>query len=134
MATKFKFEQVIARFQQVKSTLPEKLANDGQRFFISNFDKQGFTDVGFKPWPKRKDKKNNRRLLVKSGALRRAVNNSKKSATFDRITWEAGGIPYGVYQNDGTDKIPRRRFMGDSFALRMILKRKIDQEVIKCFK
>jgi len=71
-----------------------------------------------------------RHILVKSGALRRAVNNSIRSATFNRVELIVG-VPYAEYHNEGTKSIPKRQFMGDSVILRRKQIQLINKEVDK---
>ena len=135
MENKLSFDTVIAKFKLAKVQLPQMLSNDGQRFFIENFQKGGFTDTSFTPWRPRKNRANKKAMLVKSGALRRAVSQSKYQATFERITWRVGGLKWNpAFHNEGTDRLPQRKFMGDSFALRRRLKQKIDKQILLCFK
>lgn len=134
MKNKLSFDSVIAKFKLAKIQLPQMLSNDGQKFYLDNFNKQGFQDSTFTPWRPRKNRSNTRVLLVKTGALRRAVSQSKYQATFDKITWRVGGLKYAVFHNTGTDRLPQRKFLGDSYALRLLLKRKIDKQVLLCFK
>ena len=139
---KFNFDQVIKKLEQAKSSLPKVLANDTKKFFLASWQKQGWDDGGVKAWAPRKYNKNKRSagraILVKSGALRRAVNASLKSATFDSIRFVVDS-PYAKVHNDGLPMrngkpIQRRQSVGDSASLRKIQKEKIQKSIDKIFK
>jgi phage gpG-like protein len=49
-STSFGFSAILSAFKVLQPKLPKELANIAQKFFISSFDKQGFTDTGFTPW------------------------------------------------------------------------------------
>lgn len=149
MASKFNFEQVRRNFEEeVKRTLPVKLANQAQNFFAGSFRNQGFTDSSLVAWetPKRriegtpewkypKSKGLGRRTkatLVKSGRLRRAVQDCIKEVTFERIRLLID-VPYAKFHNDGTDKLPQRKFIGDSVTLRAKQKELINTTILKIF-
>lgn len=173
----FNFKKVKANFQKLKQQLPAQIQNEGQRFFVKSFDGQQWDG---KAWQPRKDKKNVRKLLVRKGALRRAVAGSKREATFSRIRFSVfvqskkgynyaeihneggtiekearkGVINFRIYKNgksrfakkakanfqqDAVFKehkiiIPRRKFLGESKHLDLILRKKIDTAVSNCFK
>jgi phage gpG-like protein len=120
------------KISSVKSSLPTVLANEGTKFFVGSFTQQGFTDTSFNAWKPRKLvkgrlKNTNRRILVKTGRLRRAVNNSVKEKSFKRIVWNVNNseVPYAGYQNYGDKFLPQRKFMGESKKLNSIFKEKI---------
>ena len=100
---KFNFDTIIKKLESKKSSLPKILANSTKKFFLASWEKQGWDDNGITKWaPRKKNKKAiGRAVLVKSGALRRAVNASLKSATFDSIKFGVD-LPYAKVHNDGT--------------------------------
>ena len=139
---KFNFDQVIKKLEQAKSSLPKVLANDTKKFFLASWQKQGWDDGGVKAWAPRKYNKNKRSagraILVKSGALRRAVNASLKSATFDSIKFVVDS-PYAKVHNDGLPMrngkpMQQRQSVGDSASLRKIQKGTIQKSTDKIFK
>lgn len=96
-----KIQQLQANIDQMKQHLPQIIANDVQKFFGDSFKNQGFTDGGFKKWAQRKGNKDSgRAILVKSGALRRAVMNSARIVSFNKIEFVVG-LPYAHVHNDG---------------------------------
>ena len=134
------FKAMYRKLNSVKSSLPNVIANEGTRFFISSFDNEGFTDGTLKKWetpqrkiqgtkafkyPKKKDLgRRTRKTLVKTGTLKRAVNNSVTQKSFKKIVWRVD-LPYAYVHNNGEGKMPERKFMGESKTLNTIFKRKI---------
>jgi len=101
--SKLKLDEALARFEQVKKTLPEVLANDTQRFFTASFRKEGWDDGGLKAWAPRKNpssKDSGRKLLVKTGRLRRAVANSVRGVAWGLIKFVVD-VPYSFVHNEG---------------------------------
>ncbi len=143
------FKALYRRLGSAQNTLPPILANEGTRFFVGNFDKEGFDDGTVKKWavpkrripgtkeykyPKKKDLgRRTRKTLVKSGKLKRAVNNSVTLRTFKKIIWNVKDIPYAHRHNEG-EGMPKREFMGESKTLNAIFKRKIIQVYRNTFK
>jgi phage gpG-like protein len=127
--SKLGIDKSLSKFENIKFQLPKIIANDGVRFFLKGFRSQGFTDEVFTRWKSRKGVQKGRdatrNILVDSGALRRSVSNSVKVATWDKIKFQVE-LPYAAYLNNGTDKMPQRKFMGDS--------KKLTQENIKKIK
>lgn len=125
MADKFNFDKVIAALERSKRELPIKLGNLTKNEFVGNWSKQGFGGVkwqevqrrtpGTKAYKYAKPAARTRAILVGkgSGRLRRDVANSLKEATFERIKFVVNN-PYGQYHNEGTDKLPKRQFMGQT--------------------
>lgn len=121
MADKFSLKQVLRNVETLKRTLPVKLGNVTQRFFVDSFKKQGWdgptgnTPGGlassgiFQPWKERKKKEARaRNILVKSGRLRRAVADSVRRNTWPTVMLMVD-IPYAEIHNDGgTIRMPAR--------------------------
>lgn len=134
--SKFGFDVMLKDFERLKVTLPPKVGNKAQLFFVRSFTRQGFPEGDSKKWqevkrrikgtdeykyPKRKDLgRRTRAILVGkgSGRLRRAVGNSLKTARFDNISFSVE-TPYAVYHNEGVEdkNLPKRQFMGSSAEL-----------------
>jgi hypothetical protein len=128
--------KVKANFQRLKQNLPKQIQNEGQRFFIKNFDAQQWDGVSWQP---RIERRNARKLLVRRGGLRRAVAGSKREATFSKIRFEVfvqskKGYNYAEVHNEGLAKMPRRKFLGESKTLDAIIRKKIKNEIANCFK
>jgi phage gpG-like protein len=103
--SKFKFDKVLQNMKEMKATLPAVLGATGTRFFTGSFRNQGFTDSSLTLWEQRKQSRrdNGRAILVKSGTLRKAVNNSLQGATWDLVKWNvpASEVPYASIHNNG---------------------------------
>lgn len=105
MLDKFNISRVRQNFERLKTTLPTLLANETRNFFVDSFKRQGWEDKSLNKWEKRKsdNKKNEgRAILVKSGALKRAVANSIRSKTFEKIELIVP-LKYAAVHNDGYD-------------------------------
>jgi phage gpG-like protein len=119
--------------EQLKKEVPPVLANQAQTFFTKSFDNQGFTDGSLSKWAERKYGKDaGRNILVKSGRLKRAVSSSIREANWNIIRLivdvsNEGGFNYAQAHNEGTDKLPKREFMGDSATLRNMQLKKLQQ-------
>lgn len=143
------FKAMYRKISSVQSILPNVLANEGTKFFVSNFELEGFTNIGFDAWTPRKtkSKKGKKKILVQSGRLRRAVNKSVKEKTFKRIVWEVNKseVPYASVHNNGGAiyrnsrkkttifNMPRRHFMGKSEFLNKRFKLRIKEAYAKAF-
>ncbi len=137
--SKFNFDKQLKALEGTKSSLPVKLGNATQRFFLSSFKEEGWNDGGLNRWPDRKDDTNTRSLLVKSGRLRKAVADCLREANWNRIKFVVD-VPYAQIHNEGgyagrnhAAKIPKRQFIGDSATLRKIQTDLIIQEFNKIF-
>ena len=130
----FDFKEKLAALKKLKQTLPRELGEIAANFFQDNFTKQGFDDSGVNPWkqvrrriagtpeykyPKKKDLgRRTRAILVKSGNLRRDIKVRK--ARFDRIEVGTSRLTkdYASRHNYGEDKMPKRKFIGNSRNLK----------------
>lgn len=131
MSNKFKLDEKLKKFEQLKKTLPMEIAVDAKNFMQDNFRKQGFDDGGVKKWkevqrrisgtnaykyPKFKDLgRRTRRILNKTGFLQGSIR--VVMATFARIVI-ATNAAYAKYVND------KRKFLGRSRSFeRSVLKK-----------
>lgn len=140
---KFNFDQVIKKLEQTKSSLPKVLANDTKKFFLASWQKQGWDGNSWAPRKYNKNKRAAGRLiLVKSGALRRAVNGSLRSATFSSIRFSVD-LPYAKIHNEGLKMkngkaMDKRQYMPingvNPPSLTKIQKEKIDLAIQKIWK
>lgn len=107
---KFGTQRILNNIEVLKKNLPALLANQAQNFFVDSFKKSAWDDGGLKPWAKRQNENSKRnrgrKLLVKSGALRRAVGQSIRSTTFDKVQLVVA-LPYAAVHNDGYNGIRR---------------------------
>ena len=128
---------------EVKDVLPLKIGNAAVNIFVDNFNKQGFdTGVSIEPWKEVQRRqqglsmsiKSHRYknpsghsissqlsgILIRSGRGRRDVQNSLRTPRTSRgmiiIPFEVADNYMG-YHNEGTEKLPQRKFIGDSVKL-----------------
>lgn len=130
------FRALDRRIASVKRSLPTEIAATGTRFFVENFDKQGFQDATLVPWsPRKNNSQAGRKILIKSGRLRRAVNRSVREKTYRRVIWRitSSEVPYAARHNDGIN-MPKRQYMGESKALNNRFKSVIISQYNKAFK
>lgn len=132
------FRALDRRMMQAKTKLPTEIANTGTRHFVGHFTNERSDEGAWKlpqrkipgtnafKYPKGKDLgRRTRKILVKSGKLKREVNNSVKLKTYRRIEWRVSGLPYAKVHNDGLNGMPKREFIGGSRTLYALFKRKI---------
>jgi hypothetical protein len=140
------FKALEKRVASTRKDIPAVIGNLGTRIFVESFKKEAWNNTPWKipqrripgtkafKYPRKKDLgRRTRKTLVKSGALRREVNNSLKTKTFKRIEWLVSGLPYAKAHNEGLNGMPKRKFIGDGHYLRMMFKRKVIQMYKKTF-
>jgi len=144
---KFNFEQVQKKLVQSRRELLVLLSNQAQNYFADSFQKQGFNG---EPWKEvqRRDPKTKaykypktrglqRRTSpilvgagykVRGGILRRAVSTMARTAQIstNRLRMVVD-IDYAEYLNKGTEKMPRRQFVGQTEELTRMQKEKINE-------
>lgn len=136
MATfnRFEFENIVAKLNKAKVDLPKLVASDIRNYFVNSFKRQGFDGQKWQDVKRhQKEKqtaKDKKPILIQTGRLRRSVNESIRKTSWEEIVL---GIdtPYAKYQNEGTDRIPKRQFMGDSKELKTIIHNRIEKEIKK---
>jgi phage gpG-like protein len=129
MANKFNFGKIAQRIKSIDLSLD--MANTAKNDFLNNFKTQSFNG---KAWQKRKSTKDaGRNLLVKTGKLRRDVSNSvsaghkNNNMSYTLIVNNA----YADYNNEGTNRMPKRQFIGMTPDLNKKLLLKINQRLNK---
>ena len=87
----------------------ERMANNSVQYFkVDTFDKSAFDG---KKWKDRKDNDSSRKLLVKTGRMRQDIRITERGINHRRI---GTSVPYAKYHNEGTDRLPQRKFIGNS--------------------
>jgi phage gpG-like protein len=145
--SKFNFKQVIQNIEQVKKELPPLLANDAQKYFLGAFKDESWNGNKWEEvnrriegtreykYPLKKGlSRHDKKILIGTGRLRRQVSLLAGNAkvTHDRYNFtvrlilDDSIVPYGKYHNTGGEHLPQRKFMGDTPALRRILRKRID--------
>lgn len=89
------FKAFTQRVQQVQQQLPGIIGTEVVNSALDNFKKESFED---NKWPARKDKNNNRKLLIKSGTLRRSISILSQGQS--RVT-VGSTLPYAAVHNYG---------------------------------
>lgn len=153
MATtnKFEFGKVVKALSDAKRDVPVLVANDARKYFVGTFKEQGFDGKPWKEVQRRipgtseykypKTKKLSRRtspILVRTGKLRREVNNSIRQTTWHQIKLGiSDATPYAAFLNDAqkfdNKNMPRRQFMGNSKDLMNRIKNRLQSEIRKVF-
>jgi len=114
---KLRLQRKLQQFQNRKLSIMRAIANNSVNFFkIQTFNAQGWIDHGIERWPERKSKKDDagRKILVKTGTGRQSIHVFSVSIEKAVIKVEA---EYMRYHNEGTNKLPKRKFMGESATL-----------------
>lgn len=138
MAQKFSFRKIEAKFRKARTEIPRRVAKEVVNHSKKAFKDQGFTDETLSPWRKRTTKNKadratgkNRAILIDSGNLRRSIRAGV--VNWDKVTVGAYGIDYATYHNQGTARLPRRRFLGPSKVLTRKIQQVIRNEIKKTF-
>jgi phage gpG-like protein len=123
----------------VQKTLPPILANEAKNHFLEGFRQGGKqTDASAAGWKTRKKeygkrgRRSNRALLIDTGSMR--FDLKVRQISFKKIIVGIRNIPYAVYHNDGTDRMPQREIIGHSKKLERKLLSDILQEFKKVFR
>jgi|ERR1035437_8679548 phage gpG-like protein len=96
--------------------------------FVDNFAKQGFDG---NKWERRKSEKDSgRAILVKTGDLRNSIQVGMIDSTSVTIKSD---VPYASYINDGTDKMPARKILGESKELDRIIVKEVEKKINSIF-
>lgn len=134
MSSKFNFDKTLARVREAKAQLPNILAKQAEGFWTLNFKGESWEGSGWKvpqrripgtkayKYPLTKGlSRRTKGTLIGTGALRRAVSNSSRVRTPERVVWVVD-LPYARIHNYGGKTahgtMPQRKFMGDHRDLR----------------
>lgn len=103
----FEVQRTIQNLEVAYSRISQGVATVAVNFFKERFRAQNWADTRTEPWKKRKDnphwarkkeRSNNRAILIKTGRLRRSIR--KISVTPDLITIGTD-VPYAAMHNNG---------------------------------
>lgn len=136
MATynRFEFENIVAKLEKAKVDLPKLVASDIRNYFVNSFKQQGWAGTKWKDVKRRQKETQTARdkkpILIQSGRLRRAVNESIRKTTWQEIVLGID-VEYGAKHNEGTDGMPKRQFMGESKELNAKIHERIEKEIKK---
>lgn len=129
---RFNFDKILAKWEQEKKILATEVARKAENQFKENFRQGGFIDDYLQKWTPRKNADPGRAILVKSGRLKRGIK-AAPGENFTRIDI-SNDVPYAKYHNEGTDKLPQRKFIGESKALNRKIKEAVVRSVMKIFR
>lgn len=123
------------RFERI---VPKQVGNMALNHFLESFDNESFSDgrLNSDPWKQRSsktkaDRRTGRRrgLLIQSGSLKGSLKVAM--ATMRKIAVGSYGIKYASFHNNGTTRLPKRQFIGESKMLnrkiRKLIRKKLDQ-------
>ncbi len=150
----FNFSEVKQKIEQANREIMVALSNQAQNYFVSSWRKQGFNGEPWKEvqrresetkaykYPKKKGlQRRTSPILIgagfktRGGTLRRAVSNMARTA--DISTGRARmvvDVHYAGYNNEGTDNLPKRQFVGQTQELTNMQQKKIVEIVDKIWK
>jgi len=123
------FNDISSGFKSFEKKAPRKYGKIAVNFFKMNFSKQGFQNASLERWRPNKRQSSNQ-ILVKTGQLKNSIKLGRTK--LDNIE-VISDTTYGVYHNEGTDKIPKREFIGNSIELERILTKAIEKDINKIF-
>jgi phage gpG-like protein len=122
------FRKMQASMNALKTKLIDVVEVETENFNMSNFENEGFRGDSFQAWTPRKDKTNDRKILVRTGDLKKAATTAQRTS---------GGIafvmnqPYARVHNEGLKAgrgkgftMPKRQFIGQSRVLDDLIRRK----------
>ena len=128
-----KLEQTQKRFTSSVPALVTSMTNDAATFFKTEvFNNQGVDVQPSGRWANRKKetkRTTGKKVLVLTGRLRRSIIANARG----KVGIVSSAVPYGQYHMTGTDKMPQRKFMGESRTLNRKFKKKILIYINKAF-
>lgn len=154
MDTKFNFKRVLYALEKEKKIAAINMAKEVRNYSLKAFKDQGYNG---QPWrnvqrripgypaykyPLKKGlSRRTSPILVRTGRLRREVSKMATSAriTFSKYDFKVqvslndSVVPYAKYINKGTENMVKRQFMGNTPALRRILKETLKKHTTKAF-
>jgi phage gpG-like protein len=108
----------LSAFKRNKRTIIKKIVdNSGDFFQNTNFKNEAFTDTRRKRWKKLKRPRpdgSTRPILQDTGKLRRSRRDKIIGNTRGRVMFTA---KYASFHNNGTGKLAKRQFSGESKIL-----------------
>lgn len=140
---RFNLNIVQQRLAETKRVLPIVLSKQAENYFTGSFTKQGLGGEKWKEvnrriegtneykYPKFKGlARRTKPILVGTGALRRKVSNSIRSATWENVKLVVD-LPYANVHNEGEGAITARPFMKQTPELTILQRKKITQHLDK---
>jgi len=151
---KFNFKQVKKNLDRSRRELLVLLSNQAQNYFLKSFTEQGFDgtewknvqrrEEGTKAYKYPKTKGLQRRTSpilvgagykIRGGTLRRAVSTMARTRQMNSDGFRMiVDVPYAGYLNEGTDKMVKRQFVGQTQELTNMQKQEIDKTIHRIWK
>lgn len=114
---------------RVLQKVSKKVGKKVLKHFLDNYSKEGQDDKNgnFQRWADRKNKKNKKPLLVKSGRMKKSFNIS-----FSKNGFEIENVAkYAKYHQYGTENLPEREMLYNSKEVGKIIIEEIDKVVLE---
>lgn len=125
------FIKIVKRINRLMDTWPLRAANTARNFFDESFENKGFTDKKLEKWdPVYKKGREKERPLVDTGSLRNNIHADSEGKG-EAIVY--ADTDYAPYQNEGTNDLPQRQFMGNSEVLEEQLEADLHHALDKIF-
>ena len=130
------FTRKAKRIQKALRTIEVKTTAMADEHSQNAFDRQGFTDKSFRPWAKRKreGRRKGRAILVDTSIMKNTTKARSRTTNKGFIITVSSPRVYAAYHNYGTDKIPRRQFVGRSKRLESKIKKYVARKIYNVLK
>jgi phage gpG-like protein len=119
------------------NTAPTIVGKTAADFFTRNFDRQGFLNKGLRSWQEVKRRTHPRKTPKGQTAAGRRILFGETRNLSRSIDYEAqkgrvvvySDVHYAPYHNEGTDKLPKRQFIGDSAELDQLVISELERKL-----
>lgn len=124
-------------------TLPKVVGSLALRHFKRSMNREGFYGSSFQKWPqvnrrkpghKQYNPKQQQKMLVGKASTGLVGTLRIKRAAWKQITISSFGKQYAIYHNQGSGKLPKRQFLGNSSKLEKDVGKLIKREIDKIFR
>jgi len=106
--SKFQFRAKMRALAVAKQVALENIALYAVAYYKGDvFDTASFDG---KKWKERKKKDDSRTMLVKTGTLRASIGIRERGFNHRRVD---SNVDYAKYHNEGTERLPKRQFLGN---------------------
>lgn len=120
------FQKLLSMKNQIENDLLSIIEVEVEKFVNSNFESEGFTDTSFEAWQPRKDTRNDRQLLIRTGDLKRVATTARRKQ--DAVEFVIN-LPYAQVHNEGSDRMPKRQYIGRSKVLEDLIELKMKRRL-----
>lgn len=145
----FRFKKAFEAAGGITAQLASPIGNIAKQEFEENFDRQGFMDNRLERWKevqrripgtqsyKRATPSGRSAPILRgrgSGVLAKSIRVVRATSRLIRLSTIGKANNYAAYHNDGSGKIPKRQFMGNSKNLDRLIIKRIDREIMKALR